>query len=175
MKNFIIMFILITFCLPAPAKIITGGVEISQYEAQNQVLETRPKSFDFNIIKNNFIDSNRVENITILLQGYTELKDRTLGFFSDGSYAISYKDNPTQVFYYNNEGILTHTETRTSLNYPYKSYKYSTNGELVNMGLRVSEKETFIFDKNGNLIAHWVNENCFNQYGKIIMTRKIER
>lgn len=175
MKHLIVIFMLIALNLSASAKIITGGVEISVQEAQSQVIETIPTSFDFNVIRNNFVDSNRVENLTKLLQGYTEEKDRTLGYFSDGSYAVNYKNNPKQVFYYNNHGILTHTEIRTGLNYPYKTYKYSTNGELVNMGLRISEDETFIFDKNGNMLAHWLSNNCFDENQNIIMTRTIKQ
>ena len=175
MKHLVVIFMLIALSLSVSAKIITGGVEISVQEAQNQVVETIPNSFDFNIIRNNFIDSNRVENLTKLLQGYTEEKDRTLGYFSDGSYAVNYKSNPKQVFYYSNNGILTHTEIRTGLNYPYKTYKYSATGELVNMGLRVAEDETFIFDKKGNLLAHWIGNKCYDENKNIIMTRRIEK
>ena len=38
---------------------------------------------------------------------------------------------------------------------------------------RVSDKESFIFSPNGKLLAHWLGNNCYDEYNHIIMTRKI--
>ncbi len=101
-----------------------------------------------------------------------EDKDKITAYFSDGTSAVRYKNIPLVVLYYNEEGFLTHTEKRTSIEYPYKSYKYNTEGNLVTTTMRLSEDETLIYNRNGKLIAHWRGTNCYDNYGNIIMTRK---
>ena len=83
-----------------------------------------------------------------------------------------YKENESRVWYYSQNGKLTHYEIKDGLEYPYKTYKYNTYGELVNMGLRVSKAETFIFSPNGRLIAHWIKSNGYDETGRLIMRRK---
>ena len=107
-----------------------------------------------------------------MLKGKTELKDRILALFSDNSYAVMYKDDELHVWYYSANGQLTHYEIKDGTNYPYKSYKYNIDGKLINMGLRVSKGETFIFNPNGKLIAHWIKNNGYDEYGNIILKRK---
>lgn len=173
MKKLIIIISILFLPMASFADIITGGVEYTASEAQDIILQDKPKPMNVELLKNNYLDSDKDENIQNMLKGFTDLKDRTLAYFSDGSYGIVYKDKPLTVLYYGQNGVLTHTEERTSTIYPYKSYKYDTKGNLVNMTFRVSESETFIFSNSGNLIAHWKGENCYNPDGKIIMTRKI--
>ena len=173
MKKIIILLLLLLFPSAVMSEMITGGVEYTTSEAQDIILQDKPKPVNVGVLRNKYLDCNRDENIQNMLKGFTDLKDRTLAYFSDGSYGVVYKDNPLNVLYYGKNGILTHTEERTSLVYPYKSYKYDTMGNLVNMTFRVSEFETFIFNNSGNLIAHWKGENCYNPDGKIIMTRRI--
>lgn len=173
MKYFIIIVSLIFLNLSAYSAVITGGVEYSVQEARDSVVNSVLEPVSKAVIKQNLFDINRNENLSKLLIGQTSLKDRKLAYFSDGSYGVNYLDNSLVVFYYDNSGFLINTERRSSLEYPYKSYKYELNGELVNMSLRVSEGETFIFDTNQNLIAHWVGANCYDEGGNIIMTRKM--
>lgn len=125
------------------------------------------------ISHNEISDTNNVENRSMLLQGITETKDRTLALFSDGSYGVVYKSEPKVVLYYSPQGNLTHKEIKEALKYPYKTYKYNLNGQLENMTYRMSESETFIYLPSGKLIAHWVGLNCYDVEGKLIMTRKI--
>ena len=173
MKKVIVVVFLIFFGLPATAKIITGEVQYNVNGARQEVMSTEIPAFDRTKIKANIYDYGRAENLGSLLKGVTELKDRTLAYFSDGSYGVTYNDNPLDVFYYGNDGILTHNEVRDSVKYPYKSYKYTTGGKLVNMSLRVSEDETFIFEPDGKLIAHWLGACCYDEENNVIMRRKI--
>lgn len=173
--NRVIVVVFIIFCLelPASSKMITGEVQYSVNGVREEVLSSKPAPFDREKIRLNIVDSNRVENLISLLKGVTELKDRILAYFSDGSYGVIYKDNPLEVFYYGNDGILTHNEKRDSAEYPYRSYKYTTGGRLVNVGMRVSEDETFIYEPDGKLIAHWLGTRCYDENGNVIMTREI--
>lgn len=154
------------------AQTITGGV---QYSAQDALIELRnniPKT-DFFLTAKNYVDSNNQENYSALLKGVTKLNDRTLGLFSDATYAINYHKDPKHVWYYDKSGTLINTEIKTGSTYPYRTYKFTPEGELVNMAMRVSEGETFIFNPIGKLLGHWVEGNCYDESGKVIMTRKI--
>ena len=168
---FIITFLMLN--LSVSAEVITGAVEYSESLAQQEMIETTPECVDLTFINNNLIDANRIANFLNILKGSTDLKDRTLAAFSDGSYGVIYKDNPKYVWYYNNNGALMHSEVKTSLNYPYKTYKYTPAGKLVNMSLRVSKSESYVFTNNGELIAHWIGKNCYDKDKKIIMTRNV--
>lgn len=175
MKKYLFIITTLLLCMPAHSQILNGEVKYTDSEAQKVMFETSPLQISQPLIKNNLHDINKSENNTAILQGYTSIKDRILGHFSDGSYAIKYLDSPQYVWYYNSNGLLTHTEKQSSLEYPYKTYKYNTQGKLINMTLRVSEDETFIFNPSGTLIAHWIGTNCFDKNGNIIMTRNIEK
>lgn len=173
MKKWILIFVFCISTLPVNSQIITGGIEYTSKVAQQEMLHTTPKTVNQNLVNSNLFDTSRHENFTNMLKGNVNLKDRTLASFSDGTYGIIYKNNPTNVWYYTHSGNLMHVETKTSLIYPYKTYKYTPDGILVNMSLRISDRESYIFDKQGNLIAHWLGQNCYNTDGRIIMTRKI--
>lgn len=152
MKIFLTLLLNMLFILPAGAEVLSIGI------SQNEIS-----------------DINNYENQSMLLKGITDLKDRTLAKFSDGSYGIIYKAEPNFVLYYSSGGILTHKEVKTSLEYPYKTYKYKINGQLENMTYRVSEGETYIYSPNGKLLAHWVGNYCYDKAGSLIMTRQIEK
>lgn len=146
---------------------------MSVEQAREEVLSTAKEKPDSSNLANNFQDPKYEENQSMLLKGITELSDRKLARFSDGSYAVMYYNDKKNTYYYAPDGTLTHNQIKTGENYPYKAYKYSTDGKLVNLSLKVSETETFIFNNSGKLLAHWVGENCYDEEGNIIMTRKI--
>ena len=65
-----------------------------------------------------------------------------------------------------------YVEKKSGTSYPYKTYKYNTAGKLVNMSLRVSKAETFIYDKNSKLIAHWLYDKAYDSEGNVVMKRR---
>ena len=172
MKKFILLF-LILIGLPVYSVMLTGEIKYSKDDALIELQNNIPYGIDFLLINNHTTDKNKRENQSYLLHGQTKLNDRTLAKFSDDSYGVNYKNDPSHVWYYDKDGGLINVELRTSLSYPYRSYKYSTDGELVNMSMRVSESETYIFNPLGQLLGHWLGANCYNENGKVIMTRKI--
>ncbi len=175
MKKFILIIGILSLISSSNAATITGGVEYTTTDARLELQNNRPSSADFILYGNNYIDAKRDENISALLKGVTKLNDRTLAQFSDDTYGIIYNNDPKHVWYYNNDGTLIYAEEKASLKYPYRTYKYTPNGELVNMTMRVSESETFIFDTLGKLLGHWVGQNCYDESGNIVMTRKISK
>ena len=162
MKKFVLL-IMVLFALPVYSQVLTGSVEYTVNDAKIELQNNRPPVADI-LSQNNFIDLNHNENYSALLKGKTIMNDRILAIFSDGTYAVNYKKDLKHVWYY---------EIRTSLEFPYRSYKYGPDGELINMSLRVSKDETFIFSPFGELLGHWIGDNCYDENGNIIMTRKI--
>lgn len=173
MKKLLVIWVLLicTAGISCADEVLTGGVEYTTDIAREELLQKTPLKPDGLSVLTNIADENYKENKTLLLKGQAEIKDRVLAQFSDSSYAVMYYDNPLYVWYYSPEGVLTHIEIKDGTNYPYKSYKYDTEGNLVNMGLRVSKEETFIFDKSGKLIAHWLKDKGYDENGKVIMKR----
>ena len=173
MKKLLYLLTIFILCSAVNAATITGGIEYSTTDARLELQNNRPMSADFILYGNNYTDNYRDENISALLKGITNLKDRTLAKFSDNTYGVIYNNDPKHVWYYNNDGILIYAEEKASLTYPYRTYKYTPDGELVNMTMRVSGSETYIFDTVGNLLGHWVGKKCFDENGNIVMTREI--
>jgi len=50
--------------------------------------------------------------------------------------------------------------------YPRKCYRYDTNGQLIAAGIRVSEEESFLYDKKQKLITHRIGDYGYNDKGK---------
>ena len=166
MKRFILTILFLALCFPVSAQIITGEVEYnSNYQPEEKLT--------YEDLKNRFFDHNNSENLNYLLQGITELKDRKLGKFSDGSYAVQYYDNPLYSWYYSENGRLISYTYKTSRNYPCKFKKYKPDGTIINTGFRPSENESFIYSSDGKLLAHWLGNNCFDKNNNLIMTRKV--
>ena len=152
--------------------ILTGGVDYNVQSARQELLQTPVKNPDSFLVAENLIDKNNCENIRHFFKGNVEIKDRTLAFFSDLTYAVMYNNDKYHVWYYSKDGRLIYAEEKDNLIYPYKSYKYTTSGRLINMGLRVSKGETFIYTPDGKLIAHWLKDKAYDENGNVVMTRK---
>ena len=154
---------------------LTGGVDYTVNSAREELLKNPVKKLNANLVNANLNDKNYNENKKYILQGKTELKDRTLAFFSDSTYAVMYNNDKYHVWYYSNYGKLIFAEEKDKLSFPYKSFKYTPSGRLVNMGLRVSEEETFIYNSEGKLLAHWLKDKAYDEQGNVIMTRRYSK
>lgn len=169
----VLLLIFLFFPLSANADMILyGEADYNVSKALDEVKKDVTRNINLKKFYPYLVDINRKENITCLLSGQIELKDRELALFSNGAYGVVYKNNPLYAYYYSVSGILEYIDIRTQKEYPYKSYQYDINGNLVNMGLRLSKRETYIYSPSGELIAHWVGENGYNSNGNIIMKRK---
>ena len=171
MKRFILLILFLLFILPCNAQIITGEVE---YNTNSQMISGKQtQKISFNKIRNHFFDSNNVENLNYLFKGITELKDRKLARFSDGSYGVQYYDDPLFSWYYSSNGKLINFIQKDTENYPSRFTKFKPDGSVSNTGYRISQNESYIYDKEGKLLAHWIGNNCYDENSNIIMTRKI--
>lgn len=169
--TFIFLFI-IMFSAHVQAEIISGGVSYDANSAREELLDGISYTTDSTYINNAFYDKDYEQNFAYILKGITNLKDRKLAYFSDGSYAVLNYSDMKHVYYYASSGILMYIENRSGNVFPYKCYKYNTQRKLINMSLRVSESETFIYNPAGELIAHWVKDKAYDKDGNVIMKRK---
>lgn len=169
----IILILCLSIAIPSYGEaVLTGGVFYNVNSAREELLHTPIKKLNPFFTAQHITDKNNTENLKYFLRGNVELKDRTLAFFSNSTYAVMYNEDKYHVWYYTNSGKLIYTEVKDGLNYPYKSYKFNTAGKLINMGLRISKGETFIYSPNGKLIAHWLGQYAYDEKGNIIMSRK---
>ena len=173
MEKFCI-FLSILFLLPACAAGVTleGGVKYDAATARRSLMENPSPKIERGLVRSHLTDTQNRENLAYVYQGRAELKDRVLAFFSDSTYAVMFNDNPLYVWYYSADGKLLYAEKKDRTDYPYKTYKYTASGKLVNMSLRVSKEESFIYLPSGKLIAHWLGANAYDEAGNVIMTRK---
>lgn len=172
MRKFLLIC-LILINLPCLAEtMITGGVSYDVNSAREELSKYPIKQLNTQLVSENLVDKNYQENIQQSYLGNLSLQDRTLAFFSDESYAVLYNEDKFHVFYYDKTGKLTYVEERDGLSYPYKSYKYNVSGILINKGLRVSKEQTFIYNPQGKLIAHWLGKYAYDENNNIVMTRK---
>ena len=166
MKRFILLLTFLFLFLPVGAQIITGEVE---YNAEYNDIE----KYSIDDIRTRLYDSGNSENIGYLLNGVTELKDRKLAKFSDGSYAVQYYDNPLTAWYYSYNGKLIAYTKKDTENYPCKFTKFKPDGTVINSGIRLTEQESYIYSSEGRLLAHWVGDKCFDKNNNLIMTRRV--
>ena len=173
MKRFILLLFIFILSTAVQAKIITGEVEYNEEIAREETFSKPIEKISFDKLYNRFFDSNNTENLNNLYKGITELKDRKLAKFSDGTYGIQYYDDPMYSWYYSQNGKLINFTQKDSMGYPCRITKFKPDGNVANTGIRVSERESFIYSPNGKLIAHWLGNNCYDEYNNVIMTRKI--
>ncbi len=172
MKKLILIIFTLSLILPCHSEVITGGIKYDYKIAREEVFSQPPKQIPFKFIRLYLTDKNRVENRESLNGGVTELSDRKLASFSDNSYGVEYYDDPEYTWYYDFGGRLTSFTKKDSLSYPIKIIRYKPDGSISNTGLKISEKESFIFSPDGKLLAHWLDNFCYDEADNIIMQRK---
>ena len=164
---FLIMFFAI--CIgPSYSYTLKGEVTYTVERARKEAFTNVEYSLPQSIIDKNIKDPNFKENIKAIKLGATELKNRYVGKFSNGEYIVVYKNNLSYEYYYNFKGNLVNVGKRVSLKMPTKCYKYDTNGRLELILFYASEKYTFVFLPDGQFVAYWVDDICYDKNGKII-------
>ena len=172
MKRFILFIFIFVYLLPVQSAIITGEIEYNAEAVREAVFSEQPQPISFEFIRSHLIDCNINENANAIKLGITELSDRRVAKFSDDTYGIIYYNDPLYSWVYSSNGRLVNFTQKESLDYPCKFTKYKPDGSVANKGYKVSENESFIFNNQGKLIAHWDGNLCFDNSGNIIMTRK---
>ena len=71
MKKIIILLLLLLFPSAVMSEMITGGVEYTASEAQDIILQDKPKPVNVGVLRNKYLDCDRDENIQNMLKGFT--------------------------------------------------------------------------------------------------------
>lgn len=173
MKKFLITLLLFLIMLPAVAKTLTGGVVYTVESARKAAFEGIEYEISMEPFKKYMTDPGFISPAkTEGGKPKVSKKGRRVTFFSDGEYAISYKNN-IYSYYYKKNGQLVNIviDDANSKTYPFLSKKYDLNGKLVRVFLIVSSSESFVFTPDKLLTAHWLNDKCYDENNKIKSTR----
>lgn len=172
MKKIILFFLIIALHLPVGAEILQGGITYDVNSAREELMKHSNNKIDKTLVQSFEKDYYYKENNLYRLNADKTPSNRVLAFFSDTTYGVMYNAIPLYVWYYAQDGTLIYMEKKDSTEYPYKSYKYTPSGLLMNMSMRVSKEEAFVYTPAGKLIAHWVGANAYDEENNIIMTRE---
>lgn len=123
-------------------------------------------------------DKDYKEHYRLAKMGQTETENANLCAFSSKNdillvYAIQYKDNPRNVYYYNAYGHLWYVDD-ISENYPefpYSSRQYRTNGKLVSAIYFISHDMQYMYEPDGTFKGLWYKEKMYDKNGKQKVTR----
>lgn len=177
-KVFLILFSMLFLNTQAQEPIqigITYNEASARVEAFKDINQKLEKDFYSKYKK----DPNRTENIQLIKNEYLIAQNRTLCPFylknTLASYAVMYDDMPNHAFYYNILGNLIKVDITKGENYPKKTFGYSKFGNLISVAFEVSEIEQFVYDENGKLIAHWLDDKLLNKDNKSPKILKLKR
>ena len=171
----IIITVMITMFLmnsTAESYIIKGRVTYTVKEAREEAFTGMPERIDMTPYKGMLRDPYYEENQKAIKNKKSKCKNRFLMSYMDNSYSYSYIKDNIRVYYYEKDGRLLFLEIRTSDDYPRKAVKYDSSGVWQSVTLELSIKEQFVFDADKKLIGHWIKNNCYDEKGKLINTRK---
>ncbi|MBD5402952.1 hypothetical protein HDR58_09180 [bacterium] len=111
-------------------------------------------------------------------EGVTEDEEaKYCAFYSKGKtlliYAIQYKNNPTNAFYYSAFGKLYYTDitSKEYPNFPYTSMQYNRNGKLKSAIYFLSNDLQYMYDGNKEFQGIWYKDTMYDRNGKNTLTR----
>ena len=171
-----LFFIFLIFCFSVSlcnAKIITGEIEYNAESAREEVFSKTPNPINFEKIRVNLIDSKRFDNLNAIYEGKRELEGRKLAHFSDGSYGVYYYDDPEYSWFYSPQGRLISFTRKENVTFPSKVIRYKPDGSISNLGLKISENESFVYSTDGKLLGHWIGNLCYDEFNNVVMKRSI--
>jgi hypothetical protein len=181
-KSLLVVFAMFIFAMPVNALTLKTSVEYTVDSACLVAFEntnlTIPKSefnsYTYDVFYYSNLEALKARKYSAGL-GFTR---KLVPFYTKGNvltyYGVQTEDQPNKKFYYDLKGKLIKYEVSTfNGTYPYKNIAYDEKGKLLNIHLIVSEKESFIFDENKKLIGHWINNQCYDENGKLTVARHL--
>jgi len=89
------------------------------------------------------------------------------------AYGFQYKNNMKNIYYYDAMGHLRWVDVFSPEypKFPYWSYQYYRNGELVAAYYYVSNYDQYVFSPDKKFKGRWYKEKMYNKNAKVIMTR----
>ena len=88
-------------------------------------------------------------------------------------YAIMYKNNPNNAFYYSAFGKLHYTDVMSKEypNFPYTSMQYDRKGQLKSAIYFLSKDFQYMFGPDKQLQGVWYKDKMYDKNGKQTLTR----
>lgn len=88
-------------------------------------------------------------------------------------YALQYKDNPRNVFYYDPYGHLRYVDDISDNypNFPYNSKQYRANGKLISAIYFISPDMQYMYEPDGKFKGLWYKEKMYDKNGKQTVKR----
>lgn len=88
-------------------------------------------------------------------------------------YAIQYKNNPTNSFYYSAFGKLYYTDVISEEypNFPYTSMQYDKKGNLKSAIYFLSKDMQYMFGPDKEFQGVWYKDKMYDKNGKSVLTR----
>lgn len=83
-------------------------------------------------------------------------------------YAVQYKNNPRNVYYYDPYGHLKYVDdiSENYPNFPYNSKQYRANGKLVSAIYFTSPDMQYMYEPDGKFKGLWYKEKMYDRNGK---------
>ena len=168
-KLVIICLFVLNFLISSSfAQTLTGGVSYTVDEIRKIAFQDVSSKIDINEYKKYFVFEKNTEKKLGLLNIFAPYRITTR--FSNGSYAVRYKKDSERAYYYDSSGHLKKIDFMTKDKT--KQVSYDNKGNLDSVVLALPGNEQYMFDNKGKLSAHWIGNNCYNEKGELVMTRK---
>lgn len=123
-------------------------------------------------------DENYKEHYMLAKDDVKETKDANIcSFYYKKNiliiYALQYKDNPRNVFYYDPYGRLRYVDviSENYPNFPYNSKQYKSNGKLVSAIYFTSKDMQYMYEPDGEFKGLWYKEKMYDRHGKQTVIR----
>lgn len=184
-KILLITFAIFAICIPAFSQeensptLLRGSVLYNEESARKLAFEGLDLKLDKKMIKEYLEDENNKENRKAIKEGI-QIEGRYLMSFAIHGlvkgYVVIYDDKPDYAFYYTTSGYLAAVDVNKSFGekFPYRVGKYNpVTGNLVSIGVYISDDEQYAYTKSGKLKAHWVGDTGYNAKGKPIAKREV--
>ncbi len=176
---------------PIKAEIKFDWLDITQAQRDENIEHYRNLLFENNTtpiyfskeeFKNHFAqyykDKNYKHHYFLTNNGVTEDEDAKYCafYFKRGTlvmYAIQYKNNPTNAFYYSAYGKLYYTDVMSKEypNFPYTSMQYDRKGKLKSAIYFISKDLQYMYAPDKEFQGIWYKEKMYDKNGKQTLTR----
>lgn len=170
MFRIFLLLLLFVFSNTSLAQTLKAGAKYNEASARIEVFNNIEKKIEKDFYEKYKKDPNKDENILSIKSNILKINNRYLCPFyiknTLASYAIMYEEEEKYTFYYNILGNLIKFDIIDSNTYPRKVLGYSRFGNLISASLEIDENEQFVYDENGKLIAHWLDDKVLNKNNK---------
>lgn len=166
-------------------------LDISQEQKEDLINDYKSKLFDENTSKvyytkdefkktfaEYFKDKDYKHHYLLTNNGVTEDEDaKYCAFFYKRNtlimYAIQYKNNPKNAFYYTAFGKMYYTDVMSDEypNFPYTSMQYDRKGRLKSAIYFVSKDIQYMFGPDKEFQGVWYKDKMYDKNGKTVLTR----